>query len=54
MVGMFKVRSKDNFSVSGKAWTSAGSVEDVEGFSLLDMHFLCYFRSCRQRLRRKE
>lgn len=35
MVGMFKVMSKDRFSVSGKARAGARSVEDVEGvFSL--------------------
>jgi hypothetical protein len=51
---MFKVRSKDRFSVFGKAQAGAGSVEDVEGFSLLDMHFLYCFRGHRQRLKRKE
>jgi hypothetical protein len=54
MVGMFKVRSKDRFSVSGEARTSAGSMEDVDGFSLSGLHFLCCFRGRRQRLRRKE
>jgi hypothetical protein len=51
---MFKVRSKDRFSVSGKARIGAGSVEDVEWFSLSDLHFLCCFKGRQQRLRRKE
>jgi hypothetical protein len=51
---MFKVRNKYRFSVSGEARTSAGSMENVEGFSLSDLHFLCYFRGRRQRLRMKE
>jgi hypothetical protein len=35
MVGMFKVMSKDRFSVSGEVRTGAGSVGDLKGvFSL--------------------
>lgn len=54
MVGMFKVMSKDRFSVSSEAWIGAGSVEDVDEFSLPDLHFLCCFRSRRQRLKMME
>jgi len=41
---MFKVRRKYWFSVFGKAQTGAGSVEDVERFSLLDLHFSVPFQ----------
>ncbi len=50
---MFKVRSKDWFSVSSEARTGAGSVEDEDGFFLSDLHFLCCFRGGRQRVRKK-
>lgn len=47
-VGMFKGKSKDWFFVFGEAWTGAGSMVDVEGFALSNMHFLYRFRGRRQ------
>jgi hypothetical protein len=51
---MFEVGSKYEFSVFGEARIGAGSVEDVDGFSFSGLHFLCYFRGRRQRLKKKE